>query len=120
MKLIIAGSRSFKDYEMLKAETMYFILRTISPFDNDIEIISGKAIGADLLGERFATEYNLKLIEMPADWDRFGKSAGYIRNKQMAEIATHCICFWDGESKGTKHMIDLAEQFNLIMKIIRY
>jgi len=118
MKLIIAGGRSFKDYQLLKSEVMSFIVN--NAHTKDIEIISGKAIGADLLGERFATEYNFKLIEMPADWDRYGKSAGYIRNKEMAKIATHCICFWDGESKGTKHMIDLANTFNLITKVIRY
>lgn len=118
MKLIIAGSRSFQNYEVLRAEVMRFILNNKD--NEDIVIISGKAIGADLLGERFAAEYDLKLIEMPADWDKHGKSAGYIRNKEMAKIATHCICFWDGESRGTKHMIDLAKEYKLITKVVKY
>lgn len=128
MKLIIAGGRDFADYRLLENECKSFIAKnTFLKEGNastleakDITIISGKALGADLLGERFASKFGFTILEFPADWDRFGRSAGYIRNKQMAEIATHCICFWDGESKGTKHMIDLAEQFNLTTKVIRY
>lgn len=68
--------------------------------------------GADTLGERYAEEKNIEIVKMPADWDKFGKSAGYRRNESMAKIATHCICFWDGKSVGTKHMIDLCKNTN--------
>ena len=119
MKVIIAGSRNFNDYELLKAELNILIVPTIMLHRN-IEVVSGTAKGADQLGERYAKEYNLLLKKFPADWDKYGKSAGYHRNKQMAEYATHCVCFWDGISKGTKMMIDLAKTENLKIEIIKY
>jgi len=112
-KVIIAGSRSFNNYKLLK-ETCDELL------SNEFQIISGTANGADKLGEVYAKENNLELLRFPADWNTYGKGAGYIRNKQMAENATHCLCFWDSKSKGTKHMIDLANQFKLKLKIINY
>ena len=59
-------------------------------------------------------------MEFPADWDKHGKSAGYKRNLEMAENADALIAFWDGESRGTKHMIDIAKEKNLLTRIIRY
>ena len=61
-----------------------------------------------------------ELQSHPADWDKYGKSAGYRRNKEMAEVADACICFWDGQSKGTKHMIDIATDMGLKVKIVNY
>ncbi len=118
MKLIIAGGRDFNDYELLKKEVSIFI-ESCNVDISDIEIVSGTARGADLLGEKYAKEYNIKIKRFPADWS-LGKSAGYIRNKQMSEYATYCICFWNNESKGTKHMIDLAKQQNLELKVVIY
>jgi hypothetical protein len=86
----------------------------------DIEIVSGKAKGADTLGELYANENNIKIIEFPADWEKFGKKAGYIRNEEMAKYSDSCIVFWDGKSKGTKHMIELAKKYNLNLKIVKY
>lgn len=115
MKLIIAGSRAFNDYELLKRETILFIR---SETTNPPTIISGTANGADKLGERFATQFNLDVLRFVPDWDKFGKRAGYLRNEEMAKNATHCIVFWDGISKGTAHMIDIARKYNLTLKII--
>ena len=104
-KVIIAGGRNFNDYELLKRKCDYYL----SNINNgvNIVIISGCAIGADTLGEKYATEKNYYLEKHPADWDKYGKSAGYRRNKEMVDIASAAICFWDGKSKGTKHTIDL-------------
>ncbi len=63
---------------------------------------------------------NIKIIEFPADWEKFGKKAGYIRNEEMAKYSDSCIVFWDGKSKGTKHMIELAKKYNLNLKIVKY
>lgn len=116
-KLIIAGSREFNDYKLLETEVHKFLSgKTIG----ETEIVSGTARGADKLGERLAAEYKLKLAKFPADWDTFGKSAGYRRNAEMAKYANGCIVFWDGVSKGTKHMIDLAEREGLDLKIVSY
>lgn len=84
------------------------------------EIVSGTARGADLLGEKYATENEIQIKRFPADWNRFGKSAGYKRNEEMANYADACICFWDGKSRGTKSMIDLAEKYKLKTIVIRY
>lgn len=114
MKLIIAGGRDFSDYEKLR-----HYLNNLTTLSNIEEIVSGGAKGADFLGETYALEYGLPVKKFPADWS-LGKKAGYLRNKQMAEYATHCICFWDGESKGTKLMIDLAKEHKLKTIVIKY
>lgn len=116
MKVIIAGSRSFSDYDLLK-EKMDKILKNQNK--EEIEIISGTANGADKLGERYAKENNLKLKKFPADWS-LGKKAGYIRNEEMAKYADACVVLWDEMSKGSKHMIDLAEQYKLKLRVIKF
>ena len=117
-KVIIAGGREFSDYQLLKAHCDIILSKKTK--ESDIVIVSGKARGADTLGEQYAKEYGYSVEEHPADWDRFGKAAGYRRNKEMAENADACICFWDGKSKGTKHMIDIATEMGLPLRIIRY
>jgi hypothetical protein len=116
MKVIIAGSRTFGDYSLL-VKTCDLVLSNIS---SHIEIVSGTAKGADLLGEKYANERGYSIKRFPAEWDKYGKSAGYRRNSEMAQYADALIVFWDGSSKGTKHMIDLAKSANLQIKIINY
>ena len=70
-------------------------------------VLCGECRGADLLGKRFAEENGIPVESFPAEWKRYGRAAGAKRNKQMAENADTLIAFWDGESKGTKNMIDL-------------
>lgn len=115
MKLIIAGGRCFNDYALLKKWVDFFLRKNTEP----IEIVSGTADGADKLGEKYANENNYSIKQFPADWT-LGKKAWYLRNKQMAEYASHCICFWDGKSKGTKMMIDLCKEKNLNYRVINY
>lgn len=117
-KLIIAGSRTFLDYNLLKFEVIKFAVE--SQFDASPIIISGTARGADALGERFAEQYNLQIERYPADWNLHGRTAGHIRNEEMAKNATHCIVFWDGKSAGTKSMIDLSKKYKLKLKVITY
>ena len=71
-------------------------------------VISGIARGADKLGEQVASDLGIPIERFPVDWNTHGKAAGYIRNKEMAEKAEALIAVWDGKSKGTKHMIDIA------------
>ena len=91
------------------------------PFENkkisDIIIISGCASGADTLGERYAVENGFKIEKYPADWQKYGKSAGPRRNLQMAEACDFVICFWDGKSRGTRSMIEYAKQCGKPVKI---
>jgi hypothetical protein len=72
------------------------------------------------LGEKYASERNFNIERYPAEWDKYGKSAGYIRNREMAMNSDTAVCFWDGKSKGTKHMIDLSNKNGLNTYIITY
>lgn len=111
MRIIIAGSRTFNDYGKLK-----LALR-----DLDIpmtEIVSGGAKGADALGERYAQENGIPLTRFPADWEKHGKPAGVIRNKQMAKYGEVLVAAWDGQSRGTKNMIDEAKKQKLLIYYI--
>lgn len=106
MKVIIAGSRTFSNYPYLQS--------VMEELDIPItEIVSGTAKGADKLGEQYAKDNNIPIKQFPADWDKYGKAAGFLRNKEMANYADALVAFWDGSSRGTKHMISIAEQRNL-------
>ena len=108
MKIIIAGSRSFTDYQKLKE-----ICDTFLRDQNNIEIVSGTCRGADKLGEQYAKERGYEITQFPANWNKYGKSAGPKRNQEMANYANALIAFWDGKSKGTNNMIQLANRCNL-------
>ena len=115
--IIIAGGRNFNDYELLK-EKVDFYLTNITK--ECIQIISGMASGADTLGYKYAIERGYPCIKFPAKWDIHGKAAGHIRNKAMAEHADALIAFWDGRSRGTKNMIDIAKEKNIMHRIVYY
>ena len=132
MKVIIAGGRKFKDYELVK-ET----LDKFKKENNITEIVSGKANGADSLGEKYAKDHDIIIKEFPAKWNdiegklpkevifnAFGKkywiNAGFRRNEEMAEYADCLIAFWDKQSNGTKNMISLAKKYNLKVIVINY
>ena len=117
-RIIIAGSREFNNIELLREKCDKLVSEKQKT--HDIQIISGTARGADSLGEQYATERGFKCIRMPADWDKYGKSAGYRRNEQMAESADALIAFWDGKSRGTMHMINIAHEKGLPTRIVRY
>ena len=119
IKVIIAGTRDFNDYDFLKKNVDYF-LQGINPNNEEIEIVSGNARGADKLGERYAKEHNLPVKLFPANWDKYGKRAGYLRNQEMANYADVLIAFWDEKSKGTKHMIDIAKKQGLTVIVVGY
>lgn len=103
MKVIIAGSRTIEDYTLI-LESMSGVGAT--------EIVSGCARGVDTLGEMWASNHFISIKQFPADWDTHGKSAGYIRNSEMADYADFLVALWDGESKGTDHMINLMKKLD--------
>jgi len=115
MKIIIAGGRNFRDYDKLRESCDNILVN-----QKEVEIVSGTAVGADTLGERYAQEKGYEVKKFPAQWDLYGKSAGYKRNQQMAEYADGLIAFWDGKSRGTKHMIDIANKMGLKVRVVRY
>ena len=112
-RVIIAGSRSFDDYDML-IKTMDMVLQNIT---DEIQVVCGMAAGADTLGERYAKERSYMIAYFPADWKKYGRAAGFNRNVEMAKNADALVAFWDGKSKGTKHMIDIAKNKNLQVRI---
>lgn len=114
MRVIVAGGRKFKDYDLL-CQKLDIILSKIT----NIEIISGCANGADKLGERYAGERKILIKRFPADWSR-GRGAGYARNIDMGLYADALILFWDGKSKGSEHMLQVAEKEKLLIRIINY
>lgn len=106
MKVIIAGSRNGISYSDVK--------KAIEDSGFKItEVVSGTARGVDRFGEQWAIENNITVKPFPADWNTYGKRAGYLRNTQMADYADALIAVWDGESRGTKHMIEEAKRKGL-------
>ena len=114
MKIIVAGGRDFDNYKFL-CERLDFLFQNIHP-----TIICGEAKGADSLGKRYAQEKGLETMSFPAQWDKYGKSAGYRRNEEMGAVADALVAFWDGKSKGTKHMIDYMLKLGKKVKVVRY
>lgn len=105
MKVIIAGSRTINDYSTL--------LRALENFPYDItEVVCGGAVGVDSLGERWARVKNIPVTHMPAEWNRYGNSAGPIRNRKMAEYADCALVIWDGKSKGAHNLIENMKRLN--------
>lgn len=116
MRLIIAGGRDFTDLDMMTTRLAAILDETMER----IVLISGTARGADATGERWAAANGVHVERYPADWNKYGKSAGYKRNTEMAKQATHCVVFWDGKSRGSKHMIDIAGEHKLELRVISY
>jgi hypothetical protein len=102
MKVIIAGSRGLTDY----AVVCHAVQRSGFPISR---VLSGMARGVDSLAVRYAAENGLPLDPYPARWSELGRSAGYKRNVQMARNADGLIALWDGQSPGTRHMIEVAK-----------
>ena len=103
MKTIIAGSRNITSFEVVNKAVEASGFKVT-------EVVSGTARGVDKLGEAWASYNRIPIKRFPADWKRFGyNSAGYIRNAEMADYADALIAVWDGESRGTAHMIQQAK-----------
>jgi hypothetical protein len=146
MRIIIAGTRDFDDYQLLERkckEILESLCTCCDDFKEHFEIVSGCAKGADTLGEAFAHRYKIPVKKCPAQWDniteppvfiktgprgnKYNALAGKVRNEQMAIYASQkgfddgaLIAFWDGKSSGTKNMIDLADKYGIQKFIINY
>ena len=101
IKYGVVGSRNFDDYEYMKSILHWFEASCI---------ISGGAKGADTLAKRYADENDIKCIEFKPNWDKYGKKAGFLRNRQIVDMSDAVVAFWNGTSPGTKHTIRLAEE----------
>jgi len=103
-RIAVIGSRTFNDYKLFS-----FLLKRLISNYSKVKLVSGGARGADKLAEQFAKEYNIPIDIFLANWEKYGKSAGYKRNYTIWDNADLGIAFWDGESKGTKHSFEIAK-----------
>lgn len=120
--IAIIGSRDFfdSDYFFDKVEDVLTDFTIDTPWKDHITIISGGALGADRLAEKFAETIGAKSIIHRADWNSNPKSAGYIRNQDIIDDAESLIAFWDGRSPGTRHAINLSLKKEIPTVIINY
>ena len=114
-RIIVAGCRSCQDYDMAKAYIEQCIKKIREKYT--LIFLSGGCKGADLLGERYANENGFCIERYPANWKKYGKSAGPKRNLQMVQACDYVICFWDGNSRGTASMISYAKKFKKPLKV---
>jgi len=132
VRVIIAGGRDFCNWKLpdgsldtkrnttAQQRAFRHISTLLMGNYSNVEIVSGAALGADRVGENFARGNGVGLRIFPANWTTHGNYAGPIRNEEMGDYATHLIAFWDGYSRGTKHMIDYARKMGLMVRVIRY
>ena len=122
-RIIVAGTRDFNNFEMLNEILEGYIDKMNK---DSITIVSGCARGADKFGEVFAENHSLNLVKFPANWDKYGKDAGFIRNTEMGDYASEdgyhgvLFAFWNGISNGTKDMITKAINHGMEIHIIVY
>ena len=117
-RVIVCGGREFNDRELCFSK-----LDQILPEYENPEIVSGHAKGADLLGEKYAKLHSLPLKVFPAEWKKYGRGAGPVRNRQMLQYALEekplIIAFWNGVSPGTKDMVRQAEDAGAEVRVVK-
>lgn len=116
MKLLIAGSRTYANQLIRVVTLLDSIMDNIdAPEMKDVnpgfcmsditEVISGCASGIDHAAIVWAENHKIPVTKMPADWQKLGAGAGFIRNEEMAKLCDTAIIIWDGKSKGTQDMM---------------
>jgi hypothetical protein len=114
MKLAVVGSRSFQDKKRL-----FRVLDQINKVKKISLIVSGGALGADSLSEEWAKDHQVEFLMFKPEWQKYGKRAGFLRNQLIVEHADAVVAFWDGQSRGTKHSMNLTNEANKPLLIIR-
>jgi YspA, cpYpsA-related SLOG family len=113
MRVIVAGCRNFTNYSFVKR-----VLDRILVRQEQVEIVSGRCRGVDRLGEQYAQEKGFPIKTFPADWAKYRRAAGPMRNKQMADYADALVAF-DSGGKGTADMIKQAKEKGLLVRVIK-
>lgn len=110
MKVAVVGSRS-------ATLEHYPIISKYIPL-NTTEIISGGAAGVDFLAEKYAQENKITLTKILPNYDKFGKTATLTRNIEIIKRSDYVLCFWDGKSRGTAHVVSNCIKMYKNVKII--
>ena len=119
-RLIVAGSRTFTDYARMEKDLDRLLSVKVSEGETIVIVIGACPRGADALAARYAAARGLELREFPANWEKWKKLAGPIRNRHMAEFGHALVAYWDGRSPGTADMIRQAEVFSLRTVVRRF
>lgn len=121
--VVIFGTRTFRDYKLFEKEVTKFLDRVMKEEglpQERIYIVEGEASGADKMAVRYALEYGYEYKPFPADWKTYGRRAGMIRNEDMSVEARWGIGFWDGQSVGTKGMINICKKYGNRLRVVEY
>lgn len=123
-RIIVCGGRHFDDYPRLTAE-INGVVQSLGLQMNEMEIISGHCAGTDQLGERYAEEHEVDCKVFPAEWKKYGRAAGPIRNSQMIDYAAESVmpvvvAFVSPKSKGTMDTVNKARKKGFKVFIIPY
>jgi hypothetical protein len=121
-RIIIAGSRDMTDYDFLEAKMDNILANVKDKYD--ITVISGHCVdkdgnpcGADHLGELYANKRGYDLEMYPANFKRYGKPGGPIRNRKMAKLKINAaVVFYNGFSKGSKDMVTVCKEFKIPLR----
>lgn len=118
MRVIVAGSRGFTDESYI--ENTLDLLDILDSFDKAPTLVCGMCPNSpDMTAHDIWTDLGYPIAEYPADWEQHGRSAGFIRNRQMAHNADILVAFWDGASPGTCDMIHRAIETGLELHVYR-
>lgn len=118
-RLLVCGSRGITDKDWIFSQIESYWYEHLACYSDPI-MIEGAARGVDLIAKAYAVENDWKVEEYPADWEKHGRGAGYIRNDIMVKAADEVLILWDGESRGTKNDINLCKKYNKPHKIVLY
>lgn len=113
-RIAVIGSREFTDYAVMEAVLNSFLETCKWP----VVLVSGGARGADNLAERYAAENKIPIHIIRADWNAYGKAAGFLRNTKIVEACDDCVAFWDGKSSGTADTIRKFRELKGIFPLI--
>jgi uncharacterized phage-like protein YoqJ len=121
MKIAVVGGRDFEDYNKMQRVIESYFDDNIELWDRkNVIFVSGGAKGADSLMEKFAKKFDYNTLIFKPDWNLYGKSAGFVRNRKIIQNSDVVFAFWDGKSKGTKNSIDIAKELGKGLYIIKY
>ena len=118
-KFMVGGSRSIIDKNWIFSQIEKYWYWHLACYE-ELTLIQGGARGVDKISKEYAQENDLKIEEHLAEWEKFGKAAGHIRNEEMIKESDEVLLLWDGESHGTKNDIELCEKYKKPYTLVYY